>query len=300
VTPEEEYTAWETETAARVARLPSPLYVREAREAVTYWGTLQDDTSRVRARRTARVRTGLTIEWTQPETAIIRRRAQYTFMHIHGAAQNGSAASYRPLAAQIAAGVPATVAMLDYRRPPEYPFPAVVDDVMDALAWLETRRRPMSRVVISGDSFGAMPALAAVMRRRTAGRDLPAGIYLICPDADYSNRGYLASRDYYPNPATCLVTDALNQYFPTAYPHDGPDASPGLEDLTGLPPILMHESRDNPLTHAQDLKVALEEADATFEYEDWNNTPHVFPTYGSAFTATTEAMAALRTWVEAL
>ena len=291
-----EYTAWAANMAALQARLPDPLPVAVARAATAEWATSNDDPDRIQTRRVAFVRSDLTVEWTRPETAVLRHASRGTVLHVHGAAQTGSAASYRPLAAQIAAAIPASVAMLEFRRPPEAPFPAVVDDVMDALARLEAHRHPIRKVIVSGDSFGAMPALTAVMRRRDRGMPLPAGIYLLCPDADYSNRTALAGRPYDPDPATCVVTDALNQYFPPAYPCTSPEATPALQDLTGLPPILMHESRYKPLAHATALRDRLLSLGVPFQFQDWDWTPHDFPTYGATFSATKEAMAALRAW----
>lgn len=294
---ESEYLTWVADTANKQAQMPSPLYVSVARQASIEWAVEDDDTRLIRGRRSASIRSDLTLEWTQPETAVLRR-AKYTVLHVHGAAQTGSAASYRPLAAQIAMAIPATVAMLEYRRPPETPFPAVLEDVLDAMSWLESKRRPMSRTILSADSFGAMPALAAALKRKAQGLRLPAGIYLLCPDTDYSNRTSLAGRTYYPNPASCLVTDGLNQYFPPAFPCTCPEATPGLQDLTGLPPILMHESRYKPLAHATTLKEKLTGLGVPFQFKDWDWTPHDFPTYGRRFSETAEAMADLKAWVQ--
>jgi epsilon-lactone hydrolase len=300
MTPEEEYLAWQADRAAKNAALPSPLTVTYARGVAVSWAAENDDRSKLKTRRRARVTPSLALEWSPTNRAALGQTPLGYVLHIRGAVQNGSPASYRPLAAQIAAAIPATVAVLEYRRPPEHRFPAVVDDVAAALSWFVTTRKPMRRLILSADSFGAMPALSAVMRRRAAGMSMPAGIYLLCPDADYTNRGFLAERPYDPNPDTCVLTDALNQYFPPERPHTDPEASPGLQDLTGLPPILMHESRNAPLAHALDLRDALIAADADFQFQDWDYTPHIFPAYGATFSATAEAMSSLRAWARPL
>ena len=79
-----EYTAWAANMAALQARLPDPLPVAVARAATAEWATSNDDPDRIQTRRVAFVRSDLTVEWTRPETAVLRHASRGTVLHVVG------------------------------------------------------------------------------------------------------------------------------------------------------------------------------------------------------------------------
>src|SRR5690606_27537730 len=58
---------------------------------------------------------------------------------------------------------------IDYSLAPEHPFPAAVDDLRQAFAWLRRRAAVGTRWVLAGDSAGANLVLLESMRARDAG-----------------------------------------------------------------------------------------------------------------------------------
>jgi acetyl esterase len=76
------------------------------------------------------------------------------------------------LAARLAADANCAVVSVDYRMAPEHPFPAPVDDAIDALLWLAEHRARLGfaidRLGVGGDSAGAH--LAAVAARAASQR----------------------------------------------------------------------------------------------------------------------------------
>lgn len=295
MSPEEQLAAWQEKRAARFATLPSPCTVAAMRRASIRWSQPDDARGLIRSRATIAINAGLTAEWNRPLTPSVG-----VILYVRGAVHSGSVRSYRPLTTRLCAASSACVMALEYRRPPEVPFPAPLDDVLAALRWLPARQHPMSSVIIAADSFGAMPALAAIMRRRDAGLPLPRGLYLLCPDADWSNRAFLQSRPLNANPRTCATDQALNQYF--RHPRflcTSPEATPGLQSLAGLPSILMHETAMKPLAHALQLRDRLlAEPSVDFTFRDWPNVPHVWPIYGNAFTYGAEAITHAAAWIK--
>ncbi|GAA2275876.1 alpha/beta hydrolase [Nonomuraea roseoviolacea subsp. roseoviolacea] len=78
---------------------------------------------------------------------------------------------------RIAAACDVEVMAVDYRRAPEHPYPAAVEDVAAVLRWA----RPAA---VAGDSAGGYLATMACLRLRDAGEPLPALQILICPNTD--------------------------------------------------------------------------------------------------------------------
>jgi acetyl esterase len=72
---------------------------------------------------------------------------------------------------RLAARARAAVLALDYRRAPEHPWPAAVDDAVAALRWIHTRPAELAiapaAVAIAGDSAGGTTATLACLRIRT-------------------------------------------------------------------------------------------------------------------------------------
>lgn len=95
---------------------------------------------------------------------------------------------------RLAATSGVSVLALDYRRAPEHPWPAAVDDAVNALRWIASRptelaMRP-SAVAIAGDSAGGMTgALACLRIRDEAPEVLPDAQLLIYANTDLADSG---------------------------------------------------------------------------------------------------------------
>ena len=69
---------------------------------------------------------------------------------------------------------------LDYRMPPDHPFPAAIDDGVAAWKWLIERYRP-GNVAFYGPSAGGNLVPALVLRLRELGLPLPAACAVHSP-----------------------------------------------------------------------------------------------------------------------
>jgi len=72
----------------------------------------------------------------------------------------------------------------EYRRAPEYPFPAAIDDAIDAYRGLLQAGIASDKIVVAGDSTGGGMAITVAQQAAALGLPKPAGIYVISPWAD--------------------------------------------------------------------------------------------------------------------
>lgn len=73
---------------------------------------------------------------------------------------------------------------VEYRLAPEHPYPAALDDAMDAYGYLLSGGYEPSRIALCGDSAGGGLCYALCQKLRDKGRTLPAGIIAISPWTD--------------------------------------------------------------------------------------------------------------------
>ncbi|GAB4057625.1 alpha/beta hydrolase [Catellatospora paridis] len=129
---------------------------------------------------------------------------------------------------RIAAGGDVEVLAVDYRRAPEHPYPAAIDDVTSVLEWV----RPH---LVAGDSAGGYLATMACSRLRDAGRPLPRAQILLCPNTDLTlSRPSVAEKGTGFGLDADFLSWAVQRWTPD--PAQRVAASPLFaEDLAGLP-----------------------------------------------------------------
>jgi acetyl esterase/lipase len=152
---------------------------------------------------------------------------------LHGGAfVIGSPRTHRVLGAHLAAAVGAPVSVLHYRRAPEHPWPAAVDDAHAAY-------RELSGSVptaVFGDSAGGALALLLALRLRDSGAAQPVALALVSPATDLT----LTTSDPYRGSDPVVRRTWLRQGVRAFV--GGADAtalSPLAADLAGLPPVLV-------------------------------------------------------------
>ncbi|MCQ0011500.1 alpha/beta hydrolase fold domain-containing protein [Actinomadura madurae] len=100
----------------------------------------------------------------------------------------GDVDSYDPVVRALAAASGVAWVSVGYRRPPEDPFPAAVDDAAAAARWVVANAAGLGvdagRVGVAGDSAGGQIAAAAAGRLRHAGPARPVLQVLLYPAVD--------------------------------------------------------------------------------------------------------------------
>ncbi|MFC9786204.1 alpha/beta hydrolase [Rhodococcus sp. NPDC127528] len=160
-------------------------------------------------------------------------------LYLHGGGYTlGSLATHRSLAAHLAGASEAAVYVLDYRLAPENPYPAALDDAIDAyLELLVEHGYRADQVAIAGDSAGGGLSLAAARTLIDRHGVRPAALGLIAPWVDPGARDAPFDRDL-------VVNTAWSFAAAQAYLGDGDRTDPGyaplLGDMSGLPPTIVH------------------------------------------------------------
>jgi acetyl esterase len=153
--------------------------------------------------------------------------------------------SHDPLCRVLAATVGAVVVAVDYRRAPESPYPAALDDLEAAVTWVAANatdlRVDAARLAVAGDSAGGNLAAAMALRARDAGGPAVAAQLLMYPvlDREFAEDFGLtrAGMAWY-----------WDQYVADPALRTEPGASPSYaESLAGLPPAIVAVAECDPL-----------------------------------------------------
>ncbi len=101
----------------------------------------------------------------------------------------GSASSHRKLAGHLAKHLGVTALVIDYRRAPEHPFPAQIEDSTAVYRELLARGFRPENITTSGDSAGGNLAIATVLKLRDDGVALPGAVIAFSPWLDMEQVG---------------------------------------------------------------------------------------------------------------
>lgn len=157
-------------------------------------------------------------------------------LYLHGGGYVvGSPRMYRALSAHLSRASGAVVYALGYRRAPEDPYPAALDDALGAFDALVGQGFAPHRIALAGDSAGGGLAAATAVRLRDAGRT-PAALGLLSPWTDPTDEEG-PRRDFVVDKRWGLQCG--QHYRGDADAHD-PGFAPMHADLAGLPPTLIH------------------------------------------------------------
>lgn len=170
---------------------------------------------------------------------------------------------------------------IDYRMPPEHPFPMGLDDTLEAYRWLLTKYKPHS-IGVYGISAGGNIAPACLLKARELGLQMPAACALHSPASDLTESGdTYATNDTIDIVLKHRSSDLFAMY---AGGHDlrDPLVSPVFADFSkGFPPtVLTSGTRDLLLSSTVLLHRALRRGGIQAELHVWEAMTHA-PFFGA-------------------
>jgi acetyl esterase/lipase len=153
---------------------------------------------------------------------------------------------------------------VDYRMPPEHPYPAALDDCIAAYRTLLEEREP-SEIIVSGGSAGGNLAAALILRAKDEGLPLPAGVILGTPEIDLTESGDSFHANLGVDPSLKSLMP-VNLLYANGADLKHPYLSPLFGDLKDFPPtILTTGTRDLYLSNTVRMHRALRAAGVAAE-----------------------------------
>ncbi len=210
---------------------------------------------------------GVPVRVYQPGTSTV-------IVYLHGGGfVLGDLETHDPQVRRLAAATSATVVAVDYRRAPEHPWPAAVDDataVVTHLAADDTHTTMTAashlaavshlaadgaRVAVAGDSAGGLIAILTALRLRD---EVPLlAQLLVCPNADPTLSSPSVTekgQDWLLDAGT--LRDWIAMWLPDPALLGSPSVDPLAADLRGMPPALVVTSEHDPLRDEGDAYAA--------------------------------------------
>jgi acetyl esterase len=216
----------------------------------------------------------------------------------------GNLETHDGIARALANAAHADLLSVEYRKAPEAPFPAGLDDAETALRWLLDRADghgyPADRIILAGDSAGGTIAALLALRARQHGIRL-AGQVLVYPATDLA--GASASREAFGD-GYFLDRARLDWYtrqFLAGGDNPGdPAVSPlKVDDLSRLPPALVVTADHDPLRdEGRAYAGHLIAAGNGVCYEEWRGTIHGFMIMDRTTTASRKLIARIGEWCD--
>lgn len=125
---------------------------------------------------------------------------------------------------------------VDYRMPPAHPFPAALDDCIDAYR-AALRDYPAHRIIVGGGSAGGNLAAALMLRAHDEGLPMPAGLVLISPELDLTESG----DSFHTNAGLDAIASVMpiNRLYAAGHDLAHPYLSPLFGKKNAFPPTLL-------------------------------------------------------------
>ena len=216
----------------------------------------------------------------------------------------GSSSSHRKLAGHVAKALNISAVVLDYRRAPESPFPAQLEDVVDVYKALIDSGIQAENIGTIGDSAGGNLAVASVLKFRELGLELPGFVIAFSPwvDLEITGDSMKSNAD-----TEALISRAILEGMRGMYIGDddakarNPLANPLYADLKGFPPIYINAGgAEVLLDDARRLHELATTAGVQSTLSIVDRMQHVFPFLAGRATEADEEINRIAAWYQKL
>jgi epsilon-lactone hydrolase len=204
----------------------------------------------------------------------------------------GSPQAHRQHVVKFVKGTGINALVIDYRLAPENPFPAALEDALQAFDYLLSQGYDASSIVFAGDSAGGGLCLAALLALKDKGLPLPAAAAALSPWTDLmlTGKSHQTNRKICFSPEGC-AEHASRMYIGT-YSRQNPYISPLYGNLAGLPPLHISAGGnetllDDSVRFAEKARAAGVEVSLRID----KGMCHCYPVFGDVFRESKLALA---------
>lgn len=222
-------------------------------------------------------------------------------LFFHGGGYHiGGFETHKRLMCHLATAAHAKVLFVDYRKAPEFKFPAPIEDAKLVYQYLLNSGYSNSKIAIAGDSAGGGLALAISVHLKEENLPLPTSITLISPWVDLSGSGksIQTKKDVDPWLDEKTVKSWGESYIGHESLHH-PFASPLYANLENLPPILIHVGTNEVLlddsTRLYDRLIA---SKIEAELKIWEGMIHVFQNFDYIYPEANKSIVELGNFIQ--
>ncbi len=211
----------------------------------------------------------------------LKGRVRRAILYLHGGAYTAGGLPYaKVFGGHLAEVTGRAVLCVGYRLAPEHPFPAALDDALEAYKEMLTRYAP-SEIAFVGESAGGGLCYALCLHVKQLRLPLPGHIIAISPWTDLlMERDVSAQAELDPLlDHTNLLSNAV--YYSGGEARDNPLISPLFGDLHGLPPsLILVGGHEMLLDDSRLMQEALERAGCECQLHVEEGLWHVYVLYG--------------------
>ncbi len=241
---------------------------------------------------------GLPAEWVHWKGADSGR----VILYLHGGGYVlCSPRTHRDLVCRIARASGARALSIEYRRGPEHPHPAAVDDAVAAYLWLLKKSGiDPKRIAVMGDSAGGGLTLVFLQTLRDRKIPLPACAVCMSPWADLTCSGETHKTNRRKDPVLpAPVLPGFARLYAPGGDLSRPSVSPLFGDFASLPPILIHVGTDEILLDdSHRVTEKARQAGTAVELKIWPRMIHVFQAMAFMLPQARQAIREIGAFVE--
>ncbi|MFX1273784.1 MAG: alpha/beta hydrolase [Promethearchaeota archaeon] len=233
---------------------------------------------------------GCPAEWISTNDSTENRAVLY----LHGGGYvAGGPHTHRGIATRLSRLIKGRTLLLDYRLAPENPFPAGLEDCINAYKWLiNSEGIAPKNIIIAGDSSGGGLTIATQLKLKEENIPLPRITICISPwiDLTLTSNAFKNNAEIDPFLTPELLISASKWYYGENDPKD-PFITTLYGALQGLPPILITVGTQELLyDDAVHLAERAKEAGVEVVLEIFKDMIHVFQAFIGFFPEAQEGM----------
>ena len=230
-------------------------------------------------------------DWFIPRT----QTSKVTLLHFHGGGYTYYSAASRELIALLAHSLGVRIFAPDYRLTPEHPYPAQLDDALEAFRFLLRQSVDPSELVVCGDSAGGHLTLMTLAKLHEAGLPQPALAIGLSPWTDTGRSG----TSQFGNDRYDLLQGYMTLQFSTWLKgesrYQDADISPIKQSFAGLAPIYIQAGgKEILIDMIREFAHTVQAQGGRIRLDVWEFMTHEFHAYGDELAESRDALGRIR------